>query len=275
MQTAAQKSEKLGENKRAERSGGIQSLERAAAILDVVAGSPEGVTLAVVSERVGLHTSTTFHLIKTLTSLGFVIQDAEGKKYRIGSRVFTLAAAAKNENTLTVLGIPVLERLSAITGEAAHLAVRSQTDIVLVARTAAAGMLQMSERTGVSRPAHATAIGKVLLAHMKSADLDTLVASLALPKLTEHTITDRNKFREELTLVKADGIAHDRCEFDPDVRCIAFPVFDFSNTCVAAIGISGPVWRMSPDILEAKTASLRNAASEMSKLIGYRGAAAE
>src|SRR5690606_8069027 len=138
--------------------GGIQSLERAAALLEAVAASPDGIGLAELASRVALHTSTAFHLTKTLLGLGFLTQDTQTKRYRIGSRVFMLAAGALNENTLLVLGTPILERLSAATGEAAHLAVRSRHEIALVARTAATGMLQMSERSGVSRPAHATAI---------------------------------------------------------------------------------------------------------------------
>src|SRR3546814_2086676 len=94
------------------------------------------------------------------------------KRYRIGSRIFTLAAGALEENALLSLATPVLERLNADTGEAAHLAVRSKQEIVVIARTAASGLLQLAGRTGATRPAHATAIGKMLLAAMAPDDLD-------------------------------------------------------------------------------------------------------
>lgn len=260
--------------KAAEGGGGIQSLERAAALLEVVAGSPDGIGLAELSARVGLHTSTAFHLIKTLAGLGFLVQAPETKRYRIGTRLFMLAAGALNENTLLVLGTPILERLSATTGEAAHLAVRSRHEIALVARTAATGMLQLSERSGVSRPAHATAIGKVLVSQVQPDELDRLLEKIQLVPYTPNTITDPEAFRRELAQVRATGVAHDRCELDVDVRCIAVPVRDFAGRCIAAMGISGPVWRMGDAALEEKLRHLSSAAGELSEALGYRAAAA-
>lgn len=251
-----------------ERGGGIQSLERAAAILDVIARNPEGVGLAEISAELGLHTSTAFHLIRTLVNLGFVSQNADDKHYRIGSRLFTLAAGALDESALLALATPILERLSGRTGEAAHLAVRSKDEIVVIARTAASGMLQLSGRTGATRPAHATAIGKMLLAAMAPDDLDRLLKTLHLERFTPGTITDRRALRREIDEVRRRGIAYDDCELDVDVRCIAMPVRDFAGRCVGAMGISGPVWRLSQGAMEEKAEVLRGAVEELSALLG-------
>lgn len=259
--------EKTG--KAAARSGGIQSLERAAAILDVVAASrAEGVALADLSERTGLHTSTAFHLLKTLEGLGYVERVADSKRYRIGGRIFVLAAGAMDEATLLSLGTPVLERLSHDTGEAAHLAVRSGADIVLVARTAATGMLQMSERAGVVRPAHATAIGKLLLSQLPEEQLALILDRIELRPFTSRTLTDRNALVAELREVRETGVAHDRRELDDDVVCFAVPVRDFAGRCVAAMGISGPVWRMEEAELGPKLERLRAAAADLSEKLG-------
>jgi len=251
--------------------GGIQSLERASAILDAVARRPDGIGLAELSGEVGLHTSTAFHLIRTLVSLGFVSQVADSKRYRIGSRLFTLAAGALEENTLLALATPILEHLSAETGEAAHLAVRSKQEIVVIARTAASGLLQLSGRTGATRPAHATAIGKMLLSVMPPDELDRLLTDLPLPSYTEKTITKVKALRQELQQVRREGMAFDDCELDPDVRCLAVPVRDFAGRCVGALGISGPVWRMSRQAMQEKSHQLRAAAAELSAQLGYEG----
>lgn len=258
-----------GDGSKPERSGGIQSLERAAAILDAVADCPDGIGLTDLSSQVNLHTSTAFHLIKTLVALGLMLQVPGSKKYRIGSRLFTLAAGAMNESTLLVLGTPVLERLSEQTGEAAHLALRSRKDIILVARTAATGMLQMSERAGIIRPAHATAIGKILIAYLPESGRNRLLDSMTLTRLTENTITDIDKLRVELETVLIEGIAHDRCEFDSEVRCIAMPVRDFSGRCIAAIGISGPKWRMTAKDITRAQHDLASAALDLSRALGH------
>jgi len=261
------KSAASGEGK-AER-GGIQSVERAAAIMDAVArAGPDGVSLSEISEAVGLHVSTVFHLVKTLEKVGYLARPDGGKRYRIGSGVFTLAAAAFEETTLLNLGQPILERLSRETGEAAHLAVRSNADIVLIARTEATGMLQMSARTGVVRPAHATAIGKLLLAFAPEAERDRLLASMDLPALTDWTITDRKVLQEALAAIRNSGFAEDRQEFDTDVRCIAMPISDFSGRCVAAMGLSSPVWRAAGPQGETNAAALRAAASQLSASLG-------
>ncbi|HYX66358.1 MAG TPA: helix-turn-helix domain-containing protein [Burkholderiales bacterium] len=118
--------------------------------------------LADLSKAVGLRNSTTFHLVKTMTQLGYISQLRDSKRYRIGAKLFTLAAGALDESTLLALATPVLEGLSAATGEAGHFAIRSGHEIIVIARTAGAGMLQLADRTGSTRPAHATALGKVL-----------------------------------------------------------------------------------------------------------------
>lgn len=249
--------------------GGIQSLERAAAILEAVAARSDGIGLAELSVKVGLHTSTAFHLIKTLVGLGFLIQSADNRRYRIGSRLFALAAGALDDTTLLHLATPLLERLSTETGEAAHLAVRSRQDIIVIARTAATGLLQLSDRAGTVRPAHATAIGKMLLAEMPQNERDRLLASLPLPAFTPDTIVDRAALVAELADVQSQGLAHDRGELDPDVHCIAMAVRDFAGRCVAAVGISGPVWRMTPRAITGHVAILAAAARELSTHLGF------
>lgn len=250
--------------------GGIQSLERAAALLGAVARRPEGIGLAELSATVGLHSSTAFHLVKTLVALGFLRQAADSKRYRIGSRLFGLAAGALDETALLSLGTPVLERLSTATGEAAHLAIRAGREVIVVARTAATGLLQLADRAGTSRPAHATAIGKVLLAAMPPDDFERLLETLPLPRFTPNTITEPDALRRAIAEVRRLEIARDDCELDAEVRCLALPVRDFCGRCAAAIGISGPAWRMTEGTLDDKTARVRAAAEELSEALGSR-----
>ena len=93
--------------------GGIQSLERAFGLLEEIARNPEGISLAELSKRVGLHNSTTFHLVKTMVSLGYVEQVRDSKRYRVGRHLFTLAAGALNEIELVGFATPALDRILA------------------------------------------------------------------------------------------------------------------------------------------------------------------
>lgn len=247
--------------------GGVQSLERAAALLDAVAARPDGINLAELSAQVGLHNSTAFHLTKTLVGLGFIDQNAETRRYRIGPRIFMLAAGALDEKTLLAFSTPILERLSAATREAAHLAIRFGHDVVIVARTAATGLLTLSQ-TGALRPPHATAIGKALMAAMPDAELERMVRDIDKPRFTDATLTDADALLADVLAAREEGMAHDRGELDPDVRCIAVPVKDFSGRTAAAMGISGPVWRMGEAELPEKADILRASALELSSLLG-------
>ena len=249
--------------------GGIQSLERAAAILDVVASHPDGIGLAAICAEVGLHTSTAFHLIKTMVKLGFLNQVADSKQYRIGRRLFMLAAGALDENALLTHATPILERLSAATGQAAHLAVMADGQVIVLARTAATGLLQLAGRSGATRPPHATAIGKTLLAGLAPIDFERLVAALPMPAMTPNTITDRDVLHREIESIRQIGVAFDDCELDADVRCMAVPVHDFTGRCAGAMGISGPAWRLSKAALQEQIPVLQAMAADLSAELGY------
>jgi DNA-binding IclR family transcriptional regulator len=255
----------------ARERGGIQSLERAFALLEEIARHRDGIGLAALSQRVGLHTSTCFHLVKTLAALGYVDRVAESKRYRIGRHVFTLAAGALDEIELTRLATPVLEKLARATGETSHFAVRAGDRVVVLAKTAGSGMFQMADQVGVLRPAHATALGKVLLAALAPEELDRFLAAGALERFTAKTVTEPAALKREIALVRRSGIALDDGEFDAEARCVAVPVRDFTGNVVGAIGISGPVWRLAMTALRDKTEAVRAAAATLSRALGWEG----
>lgn len=254
----------------AKEKGGIQSLERAFAILEQVAGRRDGINLAELSKAVGLHNSTAFHLLKTMVQLGYVSQMRESKRYRIGSRLFTLAAGALEENSLLEIATPVLEKLTRETGEAAHFAIRSGSEVVVIARTTGSGMLQLAVRAGAARPAHATALGKVLLAALPPQDLAQFLAGMEMRRYTPKTIVGREAFLRELEEVRKRGIAFDDGEFDAELRCVAVPVYDFAGRVAGAIGISGPIWRLSLQSLQDRAKQARVSAADLSTGLGFR-----
>ncbi len=251
--------------------GGIQSLERAFGILEHIARHRDGITLAELCKSVGLHSSTTFHLVKTMVQLGYASQHAESKRYKIGRKVFSLAASSLDERELVTRATPVLELLSTRTSESAHFAIRSGADVVVVAKTEGAGMFQLVDRAGVVRPANATALGKVLLAALTPAELDRYLENRKLPRFTPKTIVERESLIAELEQVRRNEIAFDDGEFDAEVRCVAVPVYDFLGRVAGAIGVSGPMWRLSLQSLQEKSRHVRQSASELSAELGYRG----
>lgn len=250
----------------------VQSIERAFALLEAIARSDEPLGLAELSRSTGLHTSTAFHLIRTLVVLGYVRQEAS-RRYCIGPRLFMQAAGAFNETTLVNFATPHLRRLADESGETAHLAVRVDSGIAVIAKGEATSSVRTSDRLGTIRPAHCTAIGKVLLANLPSAELDGVLSGLDLRACTPATITDRDALRRELRQVAANGVALDDAEFNVELRCLAAPVRNFTGRVVAAVGISGPVWRVTPDEVPRLSAIVSAAARALSADLGARGEA--
>lgn len=251
--------------------GGVQSIGRGFAILEEIARNRDGIGLADLSKRVGLHNSTTFHLVKTLLTLGYVRQMKDTKRYRIGRPLFALAASALDEVEMMSLATPVLEDLSRETSESAHFSVRMGDAVVVLARTGGPGAFQLTDRVGIVRPLHCTALGKIMLAALPADELDRMIARIELKPQTPKSITEPDRLRREIADVRRARVAFDDGEFDAEMRCVALPVYDFSGEVIGAIGISGPVWRLTMEVLHKRTHAVRAAADRLSSEFGFAG----
>jgi DNA-binding IclR family transcriptional regulator len=144
-------------------------------------------------------------------------------------------------------------------------------EVVVLARTPGPGAFQLTESVGVVRPAYCTALGKVILAALRPDQLNRYLDRVELKSLAAKTIIGKQRLRAELEDVRRNGIAYDDGEFNDEVRCAAMPVRDFSGQVVGAIGISGPVWRLSIQALQNHARSLSGAAYRLSEAFGASG----
>lgn len=248
---------------------GVQSIGRAFAILEEVARNRDGIGLSELSKRVGLHNSTAFHLVKTMVSLGYLRQISGTKRYRVGRPLFALAASALDEIEMVSLSTPILEDLSHESGESSHFAVRMGDAVVVVARTSGPGAFQLADRVGVVRPAYCTALGKVILAALRPEQFERYLARTELKAYSPKSILEIEPLRREIEDVRKNGLAFDDGEFDPEVRCVAVPVHDFTGLVMGAIGISGPVWRMPIQMLQSRARIVQAAAARLSAEFGF------
>jgi len=250
------------------RRGGVQSLGRAFAILEQVARHRDGIGLAELSHLVGLHNSTTFHLAKTLVSLGYLRQERHTKRYRVGRPLFALAASALDEIEMVSLATPVLEELSRELGEASHFALRMGDVVVVIARTSGPSAFQLADRVGVVRPAHCTAVGKAILASLQPDQLKRFLDRAGMKPSTAKSITEVPALLREIEEVRRTGIAIDDGEFNLEVRCLAVPVEDFTGKIVGALGISAPVWRLTRQALQSRSKIVQAAAARLGREFG-------
>jgi DNA-binding IclR family transcriptional regulator len=217
-----------------------------------------------------LHASTAFHLIRTMLALGYLRQDPDTKRYHIARRVFLLAARVSDEVNLVNAALPVMRDLAESMGETAHLGVLSREGAITIAKSEGTSTFRVSERLGVLRPAHCTAIGKALLASLPKAELDDFLARIELKEFTPRTIVDPARLRRELDRVRDAGYAADDAEFNTELRCAAAVVRDFSGRGIAALGISGPTWRIKTDDLARIGRKVAAAADRLSAELGFR-----
>ena len=250
----------------------IQSLQRGFRILEVVTRSDKGVAVAEIARETGLHVSTAFHLLRTLVALGYVSQDDGTRRYRLGPKVFQLGAAAGSENHLAEIAAPLLAEMARRTGETSHLAVRHRDEIITVSKIDGSSPVQLAERVGSPRPAHCTAIGKILLAWLPDTERKAFLAQARLEPRTPKTITSVPQLEQELVKVRAQGYAFDDEEFTQGIRCIAGPVRNFSGRVAAALGISAPVWRVSLDRVAELTSVVMTTGAALSEQLGYPSA---
>lgn len=232
-----------------QEKGGVQSVARIFAIIELLAAHPGGMGLQQLAAESGLAKSTAHRLLASLIQLGYAVQDSFTTHYRLTLKMFELSSGIVND--LDVMGVarPHLDRLANRSGEAVHLVIRDGADIVYIYKAEAGGM-RMSSRVGMRSPMYCTGVGKAMLATLPYREVEQVWAQSRPKKLTEHTITTLPRLLEQLAQVRADGYAVDDEENELGIRCIALALPGPSGKAEAAFSISGLVPHMGPERLE-------------------------
>ena len=254
-------------------NGGIQALDRAFLILDVIADAGGEAKLTEIAGTAGLNVSTCHHLIATLRNWGYVARGANGRSYVLGSRILHLGAACLRQVDLPRRAQSFVDRLNDQTREAVQLAIMQNTNLVDVLHREARHAVRVDAGLGGnSNAAHATATGKAILAWLPPTELDRIVADKGLTAFTRHTITDLEKLKEDLRLTRRNGFSIDREEFQLGVICLGAAIRDHAGAVVGSIGVSSPVFRATSAYIDQTKGHLIAAADELSTSLGAPGA---
>ena len=253
--------------------GGIQALDRAFLILDVMADAGGEAKLTEIAASAGLNVSTCHHLISTLHNWGYVARGINSRSYVLGSRILHLSAACLRQVDLPRRAQSFVDRLNDQTREAVQLAIMQDTNLVHILRREARHAVRVEAGFGGNaNAAHATATGKAILAWLPPTELDRIVADKGLTAFTPNTITDLDQLKEHLRLVRRNGYAIDREEFRPGVICLGAAIRDHAGAVVGSISVSSPAFRSTPDYVEQMKVHLIAAADELSIELGAPGA---
>jgi IclR family transcriptional regulator, pca regulon regulatory protein len=258
--------------------GHSQSLERGLAILSTFQSARPLIGVSDLSREVGLSRSTTHRYVATLTALGYLQQDAETRKYRLGPRVLDLGFSAINSMELRHVSAPHLQLLSDATGHTVNMAVLDGSDIVYIERcTSSRGErreIDLNLHIGSRLPAYCTSMGKVLLAFMPAAELKRVLAGVQFARRGPNTITAKGELQRELDRVRARGLAVNNEELAYGLRSIAAPVRAQTGEVVAAINVAVHRSPVSLDeLVEELGPALERTAGDISARIGFGQAA--
>jgi IclR family transcriptional regulator, carbohydrate utilization repressor len=245
----------------------IQVLERAFALLDLLASQPEPVALKDISEKTGLHPSTAHRILNDLT-IGRYVDRPHAGSYRLGMRLLEMGNLVKARLDVRDAAIPPMRELHKFTHQPVNLSMRQGDEIVYVERTYSerSGM-QVVRAIGGRAPLHLTSVGKLFLAHD---DLPRVRAYASRTGLTGHTrnsITDITRLERELATVRSSGCARDDEELEMGVRCMAAGIFDDQGKLVAGLSVSAPADRLEESWVDRVKAT----AAQISAALGYRG----
>lgn len=246
---------------------GVQSVERALAILDILARSGEAGVTAIAKE-LGVHKSTAFRLVTTLEQGGLVEQSEERRKYRLGMGILRLAGATTARLDLVQEARPISRRLAATTGETVNIAVLADRAALYLDQVAGSSSLQSHNWVGQHIPLHATSNGKVLLSGLDDAEL-VRVLGTDLPAFTDATVTDLELLRKEIAEVRERGYGTAVDELEVGLTAVAAPIHNAHGDVIAAISVSGPTFRLVDTQLADAIAALLAAAREISYRLGW------
>jgi DNA-binding IclR family transcriptional regulator len=246
----------------------IQAIERAMAILNAFTAEEPELRVSELADRLGLHKSTVHRFLVNLETAGLVERTPRTGRYRLGMRLFELGSLVLQRMDLWDEALPFLESLVRDSGETGHLAVLDGGEAIYIERVEARRALRVPSAVGRGYPAHATNLGKVLLAYTDPGQLESWISERGLAAFTANTITDATQLRAELAAIRERGYAVDNEEYDEGLRCIGSPVWDHNGRVVAAVGIGGPVTRITPARIEELADLVMAAARGLSRRLG-------
>ena len=242
----------------------IKSIDKVLDLLEFLSANQQETGITEISKKLHMGLSTVHRILTTLKSRGYVIQNQQTTKYRLGIRLFELGCAVQSTKRLVEITKPYLRQLSQNTNETANLAILEGKEVIYLDTIESSEILRTEIMPGTRTPAHCTALGKVLLAFISDREFENLYKSAEpLSSLTSKSISSLEELKKNLKKVKKQGYAFDREEYKIGINCIGVPIFG-RNGVIAAISITGPASRFTIGEMEKVKDKLMTISKEIS-----------
>jgi DNA-binding IclR family transcriptional regulator len=250
------------------QGGGVQSVDRALQILDILAREGDA-GVSEIAEEMGVHKSTASRLVGSLVGRELVRQNNERGKYQLGFGILRLASSIPGRLSVVREAGDVLESLAARYKETVNLAVLRSNYAVNVDQAMGPSTLATYDWVGSLTPLHATSSGKVLLAALPADERDTILKTVGLPARTPRTVTNRAQLEKQLLEISRQGYGVVHEEFEIGLSAVAVPICNHLGKVIAAVSIYGPAFRFAPEEDPGLIEGLRAAGLSISAKMGY------
>nr|WP_263323473.1 IclR family transcriptional regulator [Neobacillus sp. Marseille-Q6967] len=248
----------------------IQSIERAADVLELFLTSHQELSVKEISDKLGLSKSTVHGIIKTLEFRGYLQQNPDDLKYKLGLKLFELGNMVSNHFDLGKIARPIIKELVDELKETVHLVVFERGEVIYVEKLDGPRALRIYSQVGKKAPLHCTGVGKSILAFQEEEEIERLLSNAELEPYTEFTMTERDEIKKHLQTVREQGYATDDEEIELGLKCVAAPIFDHKGNAIAAISCAAPKMRMDDDRLTEVIQRIKESALRISQSMGYQ-----
>lgn len=252
----------------------IQSVHRALGIMELFTPARPELSLTELSAAMNLPKTTVHNLARTLAQHGFLDQDPQTKKYRLGLKIYELGVTLAGGLKINQLGAAAAERLTAATGLMSRLALWDQDAILVTLNIFPQNNAPRIPNLGPRTPAYCTALGKAILAWLPNNVLEDYLSRIRPISFTAKTTTGKKQLKEDLEKTRTRGYAVDRAEYMQGMYCVGSPIFDYRGFPIGAISVSSMSETILDDSEEQVQLELMRASMEISGYFGYTPGAA-
>jgi len=245
----------------------LSSVKKALEVLNFFTVEKFELSLAEISQRMGMHRSSVYRILKTLEAADFLRWDSDRGRYSLSLKILELANRVLGRYDLRTTAGPFMEELATRTGEIIHLSILDGREIVYLEKKGGGQVLTVATKVGGRHPAYASAMGKLLLAFLPEKQLQVVLEETELIPLTSCTITDAAQLLRKLEKIRRQGYALDNEEAFPGIRCIAAPIRKRSGEVVAAISATVPAQRLGSDRVPELVKLIRETATLISEKV--------
>ncbi len=245
----------------------VAVLQKALDILEVLADRSD-LGLSELSERAEVSKASTYRVLSTLESRGFVIKDADTRKYAPGVQLIALSCAVVARLDMVKIARPLMEELQAHFDETVNLGILADGQVLYVEILESAQGLRMSSQVGARDALHSTALGKAILSAMPASEARELLISYRRLAATPRTIVGLEALLDELAVVAERGYSIDDEENEVGARCIGVPIHDLSGRAIGALSVSGPTARIPTEMVGTIGERLQEAVATIEERMG-------